>query len=112
MITLAAAPTYLGYTALLAQASPNPATADWLTPLLNLGAAGVFMVLILVGRLWTKGSYDELRLDRDAWKQEGAMQRERAEKAEALLARFADEAQITNRLLDEIKAGPRNKPRA
>lgn len=44
-------------------------TPDLLTPLVQYGPLGIVLLLILVGLLVPKGAVEQIRIDRDEWKE-------------------------------------------
>jgi hypothetical protein len=44
------------------------ATPDLLTPLVQYGPLGIVLLLILVGLLVPKGSVEQIKIDRDEWR--------------------------------------------
>src|SRR5688500_3513863 len=94
----------LGASWLLSQTTQTDPLQPWLTPLFNLGGFGLLLLLLLIGRLWPKASYDEMRLDRDAYKQAWQTERDAHVALQKTVETVVGQGELTNKLLTEIKA--------
>jgi hypothetical protein len=90
---------------IVSQAAPvTDPTSGYVGPLISLGGFGLLLVLLLLGRVVTKATLDEMRTEKEAWRTAAELANQTVVSLQESLRQFADQGEISNKLLTEIKA--------
>lgn len=89
---------------LLSQTSTTDPTYGYANALISLGGFGLLLVLLLLGRVVTKATLDEMRTEKEAWRTAAELANQTVVSLQESLRQFADQGEISNKLLTEIKA--------
>lgn len=90
--------------ALLAQTAPSTDIfSSFLPGIVSLGGFGLLLMLILTGYLVTKKNYDEMKQDRDDWRNRSDAESALRVKAQEALTIALEQGQTTALALEEIR---------